>query len=140
MGETLQACKPDSVSAVAAAIIYLLRALLPGCICLPTNIGRAALGRWYTWHFSTQGLPAVAITSNSRGLLPHVFILTPTTPEGEEEAVIFCGTVSFFFQRSRLLAGALLCAVRTFLLPPSAGIDSAACSDAKVGFIVFLYG
>src|SRR5215217_1714564 len=45
------------------------------------------------------------------------FSSSPQPPEEEEEAVIFCGTVSFFFQRSRLLTGALLCAVRTFLPP-----------------------
>jgi hypothetical protein len=40
------------------------------------NIGRAALDRRYTWHFSMQGLPAPAVTRRRRGLLPHVFILT----------------------------------------------------------------
>lgn len=28
------------------------------------------------WHFSMQGLPAVAVTSNGRGLLPHIFTFT----------------------------------------------------------------
>src|SRR5689334_21714939 len=32
--------------------------------------------RWYTWHFSTQGLPPPGITDRSRGLLPHIFTLT----------------------------------------------------------------
>ena len=39
-------------------------------------VGRAALGRWYTWHFSMQGLPVTIITYGHRGLLPHVFIVT----------------------------------------------------------------
>ena len=38
-------------------------------------IGRAALGRWYTWHFSMQGLPFPAVTWRERGLLPHIFTL-----------------------------------------------------------------
>ena len=100
LGETLQACKPDSVSAVAAAIIYLLRALLPGCICLPTNIGRAALGRWYTWHFSTQGLPAVAITSTSRGLLPHIFTLTAAHSKERKRQLFSVALSRSFFKEA----------------------------------------
>src|ERR1700761_9274306 len=68
-------------------IIYLAPALLQGSSCLPSGIGRAALNRRYTWHFSMQGLPAPSITCRHRGLLPHVFNLTPCG------AVIFCGTL-----------------------------------------------
>lgn len=50
---------------------------------------RAAFNQPYTWHFSTQGLPEVAVTSNNRGLLPHVFTLI-----SKNETVIFCGTFS----------------------------------------------
>lgn len=57
-------------------IIYLRWLLPTTCICLPWTIRRAALKRSYTWHFSTQGLPVATVTSNNRGLLPHVFILT----------------------------------------------------------------
>ena len=67
---------------------------------------------WYTWHFSTQGLPACIITDTDRGLLPHIFTLTVL--EEPITAVIFCGTFSFP-KGSRLLAGALLYTVRTFL-------------------------
>ena len=64
------------------AIIYLAPALLQGSSCLPSGIGRAALGRRYTWHFSMQGLPAPAVTRRRRGLLPHVFILTARLAPG----------------------------------------------------------
>lgn len=37
---------------------------------------RATLKGYYTWHFSMQGLPVSSVTSENRGLLPHVFILT----------------------------------------------------------------
>ncbi len=73
----LPTCKPDPVPAVRrAVIIYLAPALLQRSSCLPSGIGRAALNRRYTWHFSMQGLPAPAITHRDRGLLPHVFNLT----------------------------------------------------------------
>ena len=73
----LQAYKPDSVSRLGVITIIYLRWLLPAtCICLPWTIRRAALKRSYTWHFSTQGLPVVTVTSNNRGLLPHIFTLT----------------------------------------------------------------
>jgi hypothetical protein len=77
----LQACKPDSVLqsqftlCCQSAIIYLGCTLLHTSICLPWIIGRAALNRSYTWHFSTQGLPDLAVTSKARGLLPHIFTL-----------------------------------------------------------------
>src|SRR5690242_13132244 len=32
--------------------------------------------RYYLWHFSMQGLPAINVTINSRRLLPYVFIFT----------------------------------------------------------------
>ena len=99
-------------------IIYLSRQLLIG-IDLPTlsrsrlsGIERAALRRDYTWHFSMQGLPANDVTIKSRELLPHVFIFSPITG-----VVIFCGTVCSRQVGTRLLTGALLCAVRTFLPP-----------------------
>ena len=47
-------------------------------ILLPTlQLGRATLKRWYTWHYSTQGLPVMIVTNQNRELLPHVFNLTP---------------------------------------------------------------
>ncbi len=58
------------------ANIYLEYALLRTSICLPWIIRRAALNRSYTWHFSTQGLPACTVASTSRGLLPHIFTFT----------------------------------------------------------------
>ena len=58
-----------------------------------------------------QGLPAPIVTNLSRGLLPHVFILTTTCVM----AVIFCGTCCQRFPDARLFTGALHYAVRTFL-------------------------
>jgi len=63
-------------STILSAIIYLGQLLPTASICLPWIIGRAALKRSYTWHFSTQGLPAAPVTRNNRGLLPHIFTLT----------------------------------------------------------------
>ena len=57
-------------------IIYLAATLLLQSCCLPFGIGRAALKRRYTWHYSTQGLPNLSITAKTRELLPHVFNLT----------------------------------------------------------------
>ena len=59
-------------------IIYLAATLLLQSCCLPFGIGRAALRRRFTWHYSTQGLPNYCITAKTRELLPHVFTLTPT--------------------------------------------------------------
>jgi hypothetical protein len=70
------------------AIIYLVWPLLTKSFCLPTQrtltgFERAALQRWYTWHFSMQGLPAPPVTRQSRGPLPHVFTITlPTRRSG----------------------------------------------------------
>lgn len=59
-------------------IIYLAATLLLQSCCLPSGIGRAALKRRFTWHYSTQGLPDLCITAKTRELLPHVFTLIPT--------------------------------------------------------------
>src|SRR5690606_9430843 len=64
-----------------------------GSICLPwivspKRIGRAALQRSYTWHFSMQGLPPAGVTTDSRELLPHVFTIA-----SQRLVVIFCGTL-----------------------------------------------
>jgi len=86
----LQTCKPDSVHRrTCDAIIYLRWRSHVTCICLPSVIGRAALDRPYTWRFSSQGLPPHDVTITRRGLLPHIFTLTPYC----YKAVIFCGTV-----------------------------------------------
>jgi hypothetical protein len=67
-------CKPVS-RILSWAIIYLFRKL-PSGINLPTlYLGRAVLKRYYTWHFSMQGLPACDVTIKSCGLLPHIFTL-----------------------------------------------------------------
>ena len=89
----LPTCKPDPVPAVVrVVIIYLAPALLQGSSCLPSGIGRAALSRRYTWHFSMQGLPARIITYHGPRLLPWVFTLTYPFRK-KKVAVIFCGTI-----------------------------------------------
>jgi len=91
------------------AIIYLFLQL-PAGLKLPTQyLGRAALKRYYMWHFSMQGLPAIDVAIESCELLPHIFTFSPCG------VVIFCGTISWLFPTSRLFTGALLCAARTFL-------------------------
>ena len=89
-------------------------------------IERAALNRSYTWHFSTQGLPFYPVTRAERGLLPHIFTLI--LPKARR---LFSVALSVRCYTTRLLAGALLFAVRTFL-PCLHKADSAACSAAKL--------
>ena len=137
-GKILQACKPDSVLFVQArkvpSFIWDKHCCLP-LSAYPPNIGRAALWRWYIWHFSTQGLPDINIPVNSRELLPHVF----TFSLSGERVVIFCGTVSFFLQRSPAVSR-MRCSVLSGLSYPLLSfdkrriqrIDSAACSGAKL--------
>ena len=108
----LSACKPDSVSQrIGMVIIYLAPALLQGSCCLPLIIERAALRRSYTWHYSTQGLPAKCITAKSRELLPHVFTLIP--PQQKDGNFLWHFLPAL--RRNRPLTGVLLFAVRTFL-------------------------
>ena len=81
------------------AIIYLAATLLLQSCCLPScaisicieTFERAALKRRCTWHYSTQGLPAIGITTKCCELLPHIFTFFSNC----FEIVIFCGTVSF---------------------------------------------
>ncbi len=65
------------------------------------------------WHFSMQGLPPADVTIIRCELLPHIFIFSTCKNKG-----------SYFLWHfllppetgsTRLLTGALLCAVRTFL-------------------------
>ncbi len=92
---------------------------------------RAALFRSYTWHFSTQGLPAAAVASNNCGLLPHFFTLIQpkrdgyflwhflVSPLGESPAVSGI--------RCSILSGLSLALMHH---------DSTACSNAKVIVII----
>ena len=103
-------------------------------INLPTlYLGRAALKRYYMWHFSMQGLPANNVTIISRELLPHVFTFISTLLWRQLFSVALSVLVSSKENKTRLLTGTLLCAVRTFL-PPTIlwGNDSLACSSTKV--------
>ena len=66
---------------------------------------------WPMWHFSTQGLPTIYIAVNCRELLPHVFTLIHLW-----RTVIICGTFCSRRIGTRLFTGAMLYAVRTFLV------------------------
>ena len=87
--------------------------LLPTLDSVPINWKRerAALKQSFTWHYSTQGLPAVSVTTYHRELLPHVFIFS----------TFYHGSYflwhSLFPNKlgSRRLTGGLLYTVRTFL-------------------------
>ena len=119
----LQTCKPDSVSSRLHRGLLSFILSVHYCMDLsaypPTRSenrpnGRAARRSWFTWHFSMQGLPPATITCCGRKLLPHVFTLTPPCHQ-------FWGSYFLWhylfprFRETRLLAGALLYAVRTFL-------------------------
>jgi hypothetical protein len=130
----LQTCKPDSVPRPGGAvIIYLAGALLQQSCCLPFSIGRVALKRWYTWHYSTQGLPLVIITYYDRELLPHVFTLIR-----QGRTVIFCGTIFPARWQPKPGPDVIRCATLCCPdFPPCASINSAqsdnpACSNAKI--------
>ena len=88
-------CKPIS------RILFLLSFIWDEHYCSPLSayppsasheLGRAALWRWYIWHFSPQGLPESIVPNTSCGPLPHIFNLTPHVCTSR--AVIFCGTFS----------------------------------------------
>ena len=92
-------------------IIYLVRVLLPGSICQPTIIGRAALSRLPIWHFSAQGLPPNVVANTCRRLLLYIFTLTSNKVGG----YFLWHSLYPACAGSHLLGGALLFAVRTFL-------------------------
>ena len=70
------------VSRILFQLHHLSSQLITELILLPTlDLGRAALQQSYTWHYSTQGLPATGVTTCGRELLPHVFTLS--APCGE---------------------------------------------------------
>ena len=77
------------------------------------------------WHFSMQGLPECMITHTSCELLPHIFTLSFVFMRAQtRQEVIFCGTVCSQptkWAETRLFTGALLFAVRTFLLSTRGG-------------------
>ena len=121
----LQACKPDSVSRLGGWLSFIwLPTLLPGSICLPSrrsvsrNISEPLTCKQagLIWHFSTQGLPVADIPDNRPwALTPHFH------PYPRKAGRLFSVALSRSpgqTGRSPPLAGALLCAVRTFLNPP----------------------
>jgi len=79
--------------------------------------------RWFTWHYSTQGLPINCIAATNRELLPHVFTLIPNVVRDGNflwhylYPSFWPTSTSSVLQklRSRPLAGVLPFAVRTFL-------------------------
>ena len=77
--------KPDSVSKLSfiwPRHYWRDLAAYPGS-CLPLGrLGRAALKRSYTWHYSTQGLPVRVVTNHNRELLPHIFTFSSRFASG----------------------------------------------------------
>jgi hypothetical protein len=72
--------KPDPVSKLSfiwPRHYWRDLAAYPGPYPAWAGIGRAALERSYTWHYSTQGLPSRAVTSAGCELLPHIFTFSP---------------------------------------------------------------
>lgn len=62
------------ISRILFQLHHLSSLLITKQIMLPTlDLGRAALKQSFTWHYSTQGLPAACITTCRRELLPHIF-------------------------------------------------------------------
>ena len=140
----LQADKPDSVSLSEALAkegfglsFICSQRYRRDSSCLPCTLGEQPSKRYYTWHFSMQGLPGSMITHKTCELLPHIFTLSLLAPplhkveRGLGGEVIFCGTVCLRQVGARLFTGALLCAVRTFLLSWKRRSDSLACSGSK---------
>ena len=136
----LQACKPDPVLTAEASnyakvsldkfakagfgLSFICPGLKPGSICLPCtltrlspDLGRAALKRYFTWHFSMQGLPGNMITHKTCELLPHIFTFTlRSLGEGGQLFSVALSLIPVVTpEQPRLSRGALLCAVRTFL-------------------------
>ncbi|MFM2362163.1 MAG: hypothetical protein RLZZ316_1065 [Bacteroidota bacterium] len=103
----LPAHKPDSVSKLSFICFanYFAKS-----ICLPSSIRRAVFRRWYTWHFSIQGLPAGIITYACCELLPHIFTLTLLA-----QGSYFLWHFLLVLGTTRLFTGVLPCAVQTFL-------------------------
>ena len=136
-------CKPVSrilflnsplYRACRSAIIYLGRPLPAASICLPRTIGRAALKRSCTRHFSTQGLPGTVVSSRTRGLLPHVFTLAAFVRTHKRRSF------SVALSRHACGAGPAVSGMRCSALsglsyPRCAGINSTACSTAKLIYL-----
>jgi len=73
--KNLSADKPDFVPDKSGGY-HLSGCNITVTILLPTlQLGRAALKHWFTWHYSTQGLPENIVTYTFRELLPHIFTL-----------------------------------------------------------------
>ncbi len=120
-----------------AAIIYLGQALLLTSICLPTQLRRAALRRWYIWHFSTQGLPEVDVTIQLPWALTPRFQLYHCCCQ--QVGSNFLWHFLVLFKEVPQLAGCVaLCCPDFPYNPPLGGLhDSAACSGANISVIKF---
>lgn len=66
------------VSRILFLNYHLSGHVITNMILLPTlELRRAAFKRSYTWHYSTQGLPATRVTTGGCELLPHIFTFAP---------------------------------------------------------------
>ena len=95
----LQAGKPDSVGGLS---FICSCSYLRDSSCLPCTLDEPPLKRYYMWHFSMQGLPAIDVTIKSRRLLPYVFTLpSPLLHLWRRDGVevIFCGTICFLISQ-----------------------------------------
>ena len=117
---------PPGINSGRLVIIYLVPALLPGSCCLPLIIERAALYRFspdrsYTWHYSTQGLPASCITAKAVSSYLTFSPLSCQRLDGNFLWHFLCGQDQCFTDLTtpRSYRGVLLFAVRTFLSPAS---------------------
>ncbi len=119
----------------AIAIAYYLFLPTLESICIAAKQRRAAFYDSYTWHFSTQGLPAIFVAKYGRSLLHYIFTLTPALQQWRLFSVALSVTSSTVLlvitptmaNCTRPLAGGLPCAVRTFLAYLSKH-DSSVCS------------
>jgi len=108
-------------------------AAYPGPCPRQAERGRAALKQTYTWHYSTQGLPAIDITNNSRELLPHIFTLV--SPKRDSYFLwhyLYAMIVETQPLTLRLFTGGLLYAVRTFLPPLKTEDDSSGLKQLQI--------
>lgn len=107
--------------------VHLLLPTLSANVCDISK--RAAYNTEYTWHYSTQGLPALCITAQCRGPLPHIFTFILPLRLGKLFSVAL--SLTPLSRGSRLFTGGLPYAVQTFLIPTKSARDSQVYSKCK---------
>jgi hypothetical protein len=140
----LPTCKPDPVP--ASALAYTAGGHHLSGPCITAGIYLPTLRRWLLAEPSDEpssttgirGISACKVYPRRRSPAGAVgsyptFSSSPRNHLGSREAVIFCGTLCKRFRASRLLTGALPCAVRTFLRRVNGSDDpvGSGCKDKK---------